>query len=62
MSAYFCQIPLKNLHLESLSREDLAKLVRKLVVEKNELQKQFETTIKEAEESANASNEQQMKM
>jgi hypothetical protein len=30
---------LKNVHLESLSREDLIKLVRKLLVEKNEAQK-----------------------
>jgi hypothetical protein len=30
---------LKNVHLESLSREDLIKLVRKLLVEKKEAQK-----------------------
>jgi hypothetical protein len=44
--------PLKNLHLDSLSREDLVKLVRKQLLEKREAQKQLETTVKEAEESA----------
>jgi hypothetical protein len=38
--------------LESLSREDLVKLVQKLWLEKDEAQKQMETAKKEAEESA----------
>jgi hypothetical protein len=40
------------LELESLSRDDLLKLVRKQMVENKEAQKQLETTRKAAEEGA----------
>jgi uncharacterized protein YfeS len=52
MSVCICQIPLKDIQLESLSREDLVNLVRKQLLEKNEAQEQLETIKKEAEESA----------